>query len=52
MDILLLIIGIFLAFLMTMAFLPGVTLTVSRMVKDKEDKQKEGMAMMGLSASS
>ena len=36
-------------FLLGIAFCPAVVSVVSTLVKDKEFKQREGMAMMGMS---
>jgi hypothetical protein len=36
-------------FLLGIAFCPAVVSIVSTLVKDKEFKQREGMAMMGMS---
>jgi hypothetical protein len=36
-------------FLLGIAFCPAVVSVVSSLVKDKEFKQREGMAMMGMS---
>jgi len=48
-DILLSISVGLLFFLLGIAFCPAVVSIVSTLVKDKEFKQREGMAMMGMS---
>lgn len=48
-DDLLLWAGALIFFLLGIAYCPAVVSVVSSLVKDKEFKQREGMAMMGMS---